>query len=129
MDIKKESLHTFLKGFINFLIERYMEICWQEKAQKWCTRDKTKIHLAFISVFCLLFNVPTFFELKWGTKGVMRTELLCGTSATSYFVIYDVWLRFILLCALPIICLFISSSLVVIKVIFTLTSCSLDPKI
>ena len=109
-------------------IERYMEICWQEKARKWCTRDKTKIHLAFISVFCLLFNVPTFFELKWGTQGgVMRTELLSDTSATSYFVIYDVWLRFILLCALPIICLVILSSLVVIKVIFTLISCSLDP--
>ena len=104
-----------------------MEICWQEKARKWCTRDKTKIYLAFISVFCLLFNVPTFFELKWGKEGVMRTELLSGTSATSYFVIYDVWLRFILLCALPIICLVILSSLVVIKVIFTLISCSLDP--
>ena len=117
------------QGFINFFIERYMEICWQEKAQKWCTRDKTKIHLVFISVFCLLFNVPTFFELKWETEGVMRTELMSGTSATSYFVIYDVWLRFILVCALPVICLVILSSLVVIKVIFTLISCSLDPKI
>ena len=43
--------------------DRYMEICWQEKAQTWFTKGKTKIYLAFISFFCLLFNVPTFFEL------------------------------------------------------------------
>ena len=108
--------------------DRYMEICWQEKAQTWCTKGKTKIYLAFISFFCLLFNVPTFFELEWGAKGVVKwTDLMKSRDNSSYFVIYNVWLRFILLCALPIICLVILSSCVVMKVIFTPISCLLDP--
>ena len=108
--------------------ERYMEICLQEKARDWCTRGKTKLYLAFISLFCLLFNIPTFFELEWGAKGVKWTDLMSSRSATSYFVIYNVWLRLIIRCALPIISLVILSSLVVIKVISTnIVSCSLNP--
>ena len=119
MDIKKESLHTFLKGFINFLIERYMEICWQEKAQEWCTKGKTKIYLAFISIFSLLFNIPTFFEFDWraGNGNVLWTDSMWNRHATSYFVIYNVWLRLIIRYALPIVCLVTLSSLIVIKVI------------
>ena len=108
--------------------DRYMEICWQEKAQTWFTKGKTKIYLAFISFFCLLFNVPTFFELEWGAKGVVKwTDLMKSRNNSSYFVIYNVWLRLIIRCALPVICLVILSSLVVIKVISKNISCSPDP--
>ena len=102
--------------FLNDLFERYMQICWQEKAQDWCTSEKTKIHLAFISMFCLLFNIPTFFELEWGAEGVKWTDLLLNR---NYFIIYNLCLRLIIRCALPIICLVTLSSLVVIKVILT----------
>ena len=94
-----------------------MEICWQEKAQEWCTRGKTKIYLAFITTFCLLFNVPTFFELEWGAKGVKWTDLV---QSWNYLNIYNLWLRLVIRCALPIICLVTLSSLVVIKVISTI---------
>ena len=96
-----------------------MEICWPEKAQEWCTPEKTKIYLAFISIFCLLFNLPTFFELEWGAEGVKWTDLL---SSGNYFLIYNVSLRLIIRCALPIICLVTLSSLVVIKVTSSLMS-------
>ena len=91
-----------------------MQICWQEKAQDWCTPRKTKIHLAFISIFCLLFNIPTFFELTWGADGVKWTNFLLDR---NYFIIYNLWLRLTIRCALPIICLVTLSSFVVIKVI------------
>ena len=102
--------------YLNDLFERYMQICWQEKAQDWCTSEKTKIHLAFISMFCLLFNIPTFCELEWGAEGVKWTDLLLNR---NYFIIYNLWIRLIIRCALPIICLVTLSSLVVIKVILT----------
>ena len=108
-------------------VERYMEICWQEKAQTWCTKGKTKIYLAFISLFSLFFNIPTFFELEWGAKGVVKWTDLMKSREKAYFVIYNVWLRLIIRCALPIICLVILSSLVVIKVISTNISYSPDP--
>ena len=98
--------------------ERYMEICWVEKSQDWCTPGKTKIYLAFISIFCLLFNIPTFLEFDWRASGnVLWTDLMWNRHATAYFVIYNVWLRLITRYALPIICLVTLSSLIVIKVI------------
>ena len=96
-----------------------MEICWQEKAQEWCTKGKTKIYLAFISIFSLLFNIPTFYELDWraGNGNVLWADSMWNRHATSYFVIYNVWLRLIIRYALPIICLVTLSTLIVIKVI------------
>ena len=64
-DKKPSMVLNLTSKNLNDLFERYMQICWQEKAQDWCTPGKTKIHLAFISIFCLLFNIPTFFEITW----------------------------------------------------------------
>ena len=87
--------------------------------QKYRTERKTKSYVAFISLFSVVWNIPTFFESKWVFDEKTNTTIVRPTRLTfnkAYFHVYVVWMNFIIKFLVPLIIMVILSTLIIKRV-------------
>ena len=90
-------------------INRYIAVCFPFKALRWCTISKVKKQLAFVLLSAVLYNIPTFAEIRIkyvtydnGTTYKPYSFVTNLGKANLYHIIYNSVLYFTFLAALPI---------------------------
>ena len=89
-------------------VNRYIAICLPFRASRWCTVSKAKKQLAFVLLFAVLLNIPTFikYRVEYFTydNGTTYSAIVTQSGFLSYelyHIVYENILYFLFDLALP----------------------------
>lgn len=107
---------------VSFTVERYIAVCHPLRAARMCTIPRARLVVFVISVVCVLYNVPRWFEYTTVKHTDMnnRTCILLGyttlASDSIYHRIYFGWLYFLVMCFIPLCSLAILNAFLIVAV-------------
>ncbi|XP_052278765.1 probable G-protein coupled receptor 139 [Dreissena polymorpha] len=101
-------------------VDRYMQVCWINKAKKWCSLTKSLAHIGKIAAFGVVVNVPHFLmyeispvEERNATDVAYR---LTSFGESGLAEAYDLWLHCLALVVIPWILIFTLNILIILRV-------------